>query len=74
MTCPKCGHARSNVTSSPLPRRRRKCLSTLCGHTWTTVEISEDDGVGVDAKVRRALRMVREACEDAEAHICIKRR
>ena len=74
MTCPKCGHARSKVVSSPLPRRRRKCLSSLCGHAWITIEINEGDGVGIDAKVRKALKVVREACDDAEDHICINRR
>jgi len=73
MNCPKCGHSRTCVTSSPLPRRRRKCQSSLCGYTWTTIEISEDDGVGIDARVRKALRIVREACDDAEGHICTKR-
>ncbi|MEM6505449.1 MAG: hypothetical protein AAF711_08270 [Planctomycetota bacterium] len=73
MNCPKCGHSRSKVVSSPLPRRHRKCLSKLCGHTWVTVEIPEEDSIGMDAKARKVLRVIREAADDAELHICKKR-
>lgn len=54
-TEPGCGEA----------RRRREC--TGCGHRFFTVERTEDEAVGDQAKARRFMREMRELADEFAA-------
>lgn len=39
--CPVCEHDETSVVRSEQQRRRRECK--LCGHRWTTVEVTLEE-------------------------------
>ena len=56
MKCPRCQHP-SRVVESREPKRRRHCLSSACGHRWTTVEISTTELSQMRADSIRLIRV-----------------
>lgn len=66
MTCPQCGHSRSQVLRTDAPRRTRQCLSVSCGHRWTTVEVTGEQWTEARAVARSVLRKAHEALAELD--------
>lgn len=56
MKCPRCQSA-SEVIETRATKRRRACLSTTCGHRWSTTEISTTELGQMRADTLRLIRV-----------------
>ena len=56
MKCPRC-QSESRVLETREPKRRRECTDSVCGHRWSTVEVSLTELQQMRADTLRLIRV-----------------